>query len=234
MAMRINEFTVSDIPDKIIQFETGKKALNGNVAENRNQKEILLLDDETKMEIIERNFREIMLALGLDLDDHSLAGTPGRIAKMYVKEIFSGLNPNNEPEISLFENSYNYDRMLVEKDIAVNSYCEHHFVPFIGKAHVAYYSKGKVIGLSKINRIVEFYSKRPQVQERLTVQIAEAMKQALATDDVAVVLEAKHFCVAMRGVRDTGSSALTSHYSGRFLQPDVRDEFLNYLNTSLK
>lgn len=189
------------------------------------------LSDETKMEMIEDHFRQIMLILGLDLTDDSLKGTPHRVAKMYVKEIFSGLNPTNAPSAKLFENKYKYEEMLIEKDITVYSYCEHHFVPIIGKAHVAYISNGHVIGLSKINRLVQFYAKRPQVQERLTVQIAEALKKALNTDNVAVIIEADHLCVASRGVKDTSSSTITAHYSGQFKNDAKKQEFLNLLQT---
>jgi GTP cyclohydrolase I len=168
-----------------------------------------------------------MILLGLDLNEDSLKGTPDRVAKMYVKEIFSGLDPNTKPKITLFENKYQYKEMLVEKDIRVYSYCEHHFVPIIGKAHVAYISSGKVIGLSKINRIVHYYSKRPQVQERLTEQIAQALKEALQTEDVAVVINATHLCIASRGVNDTGSSTITSHYSGKFKNEDTQQKFLS-------
>ena len=188
------------------------------------------LDDETKIELIEKSFREIMEIMGLDLSDDSLKDTPRRVAKMYVKETFSGLNPKNKPSVTLFENKYKFNQMLVEKDIAVYSYCEHHFVPIIGKAHVAYFSGGKVVGLSKINRTVQYFSKRPQVQERLTVQIANEMKEMLGTDDVAVVIEADHLCVASRGVQDVSSSTITSSYHGKFLDSKVRDEFLRYVS----
>lgn len=184
------------------------------------------LDDETKISLIADHFKQIMLLLGLDLTDDSLKDTPTRVAKMYVSELFSGLDPANKPEAALFDNKYCYHGMLVEKNITVYSSCEHHFVPIIGKAHVAYFSSGKVIGLSKINRIVQYYSKRPQVQERLTEQIAEALKEALMTDDVAVMIDAAHLCVASRGVNDTASSTVTSHYSGRFQNDSVRQEFL--------
>jgi GTP cyclohydrolase I len=149
---------------------------------------------------------------------------------MYVKEIFSGLNPANRPSVKLFDNKYKYNEMLVEKDIHFYSNCEHHFVPIIGKAHVAYISKGKVIGLSKINRIVRYYTQRPQVQERLTVQIAEDLKKTLGTEDIAVVIDAKHLCVSMRGIEDTSSSTITSHFSGKFASEAVRNEFLKYLS----
>lgn len=187
------------------------------------------LNDEEKMEVISRHFREIMNALGLDLSDDSLKGTPGRMARMYVKEIFSGLDPKNKPDVTLFQNSYRYNQMLVEKNITVYSTCEHHFVPIIGRAHVAYISSGKVIGLSKLNRIVQYYSQRPQVQERLTIQIANEMKSVLETEDVAVLIEAEHLCVSSRGIRDTNSSTVTAEYGGAFLDPLKKDEFFKYL-----
>lgn len=187
------------------------------------------LDDDLKIELIEEKFRDIMTILGLDLNDDSLNGTPHRVAKMYVKEIFSGLNPANKPQIALFENKYQYKEMLVEKDITFYSNCEHHFVPIIGKAHVAYVCNGAVIGLSKINRIVQYYAKRPQVQERLTIQIANALKDLLQTEDVAVVINAHHLCVSSRGVQDVNSSTVTSSYSGKFLNDQKRNEFLKYI-----
>lgn len=185
-----------------------------------------LENDEEKIEIIAGHFKGIMQTLGLDLNDDSLKETPERVAKMFVKEIFSGLNPLNKPEVTLFENKYQYNKMLVEKDISLYSYCEHHFVPIVGKVHVAYISKGKVIGLSKINRLVNYYAKRPQLQERLTVQIAEAIKKATGTVDVAVLIDAVHLCVASRGIKDTNSSTITSDYSGKFINEDVKNEFL--------
>jgi len=187
------------------------------------------LDDELKIELIEEKFRDIMNILGLDLNDDSLKGTPHRVAKMYVKEIFSGLNPANQPKIALFENKYQYNEMLVEKDITFFSNCEHHFVPIMGKAHVAYISNGKVIGLSKINRIVQYFSKRPQVQERLTIQIANYLKEALQTEDVAVVIDASHLCVSSRGIQDITSSTVTSSYHGKFKEDQTRNEFLKYV-----
>jgi len=187
------------------------------------------LSDEEKIEIIARHFNGIMETLGLDLSDDSLKDTPNRVAKMYVKEIFSGLNPKNIPSISLFENTYHYTEMLIEKDITLFSYCEHHFVPIIGKAHVAYIPAKKVIGLSKINRLVQYYSKRPQVQERLTIQIAEGLKEVLQTEDVAVKIEASHLCVASRGIKDTQSSTTTTAFFGRFQQEKTRIEFLSSL-----
>jgi GTP cyclohydrolase I len=188
------------------------------------------LDDETRIRMISDHFRQIMLLLGLDLDDDSLRGTPNRVAKMYVRETFAGLNPMNKPKVTLFDNSYHYSEMLVEKNITLYSTCEHHFVPIIGKAHVAYFSSGKVIGLSKINRLVQFYSKKPQVQERLTGQIAAALKDALQTEDVAVVIDAAHLCVASRGVGDVNSTTITGHYSGRFANDATKKEFLACLN----
>lgn len=189
------------------------------------------LDDDEKIDRIEKHFREIMQILGLDLTDDSLNGTPRRVAKMYVKEVFSGLNPKNRPHARLFDNKYNYDQMLVEKDITFYSHCEHHFVPIYGKAHVAYFSSGKVIGLSKINRIVQYYAKRPQVQERLTVQIGQEMQRILKTEDVGVVLDANHMCVASRGVGDTNSKTGTAYFSGKFKDENIKREFLNYINT---
>jgi len=189
------------------------------------------ISDENKIEQIEKRFAEIMDILGLDLQDDSLKGTPLRVAKMFVSEVFQGLNPKNKPEVKLFENKYRYGQMLVEKDITLHSYCEHHFVPIIGKAHVAYVSSGKVIGLSKINRIVKYFSKRPQVQERLTEQIASELKEVLQTQDVAVVIEADHMCVVTRGVEDAGSSTVTSHYSGKFEDVNYRNELFNHINS---
>ena len=187
------------------------------------------LDDDLKIELIEEKFRDIMHILGLDLNDDSLKGTPHRVAKMYVKEIFSGLNPENQPKIALFENKYKYKEMLVEKDITFYSNCEHHFVPIIGKAHVAYISNGQVIGLSKINRIVQYFAKRPQVQERLTMQIANYLKQVLKTEDVAVVIDAHHLCVSSRGIQDVNSATVTSSYNGKFNNEQTRNEFLGYI-----
>ncbi|MEJ2004565.1 MAG: GTP cyclohydrolase I FolE [Cyclobacteriaceae bacterium] len=191
------------------------------------------LTDKEKITEIEKHFTRIMEVLGLDLTDDSLSGTPHRVAKMYVTEVFSGLNPMNKPAVTLFENKYRYDQMLVEKDITFYSHCEHHFVPIFGKAHVAYISSGKVIGLSKINRIVQYYAKRPQVQERLTVQIGKEIQKALDTDHVAVVVDASHLCVASRGVNDTNSKTGTAFFSGKFKDTQIKNEFLNYINTKL-
>ena len=189
------------------------------------------LSDEEKIEKIEGHIREIMTTLGLDLRDDSLNGTPKRVAKMYVKEVFSGLNPKNRPQIKLFDNKYNYDQMLVEKEITFYSHCEHHLVPIYGRAHVAYFSAGKVIGLSKINRIVQYFARRPQVQERLTVQIGKELERILQTESVGVVLDANHMCVAMRGVGDTNSKTGSAYFSGKFKDENVKREFLNFINS---
>ncbi len=187
--------------------------------------------NEEKIEIIRKHFYSIMEALGLDMEDESLKGTPERVAKMYVEEIFCGLNPENKPNAKKFSNKYEYGDMVLEKNIQVTSFCEHHFLPFIGKAHVAYISSGKVIGLSKINRIVNHYSRRPQVQERLTLQIADELEKALDTQDVAVFIESKHFCVSLRGIQDMASSTVTSEYRGAFKKSDVQQKFIDYIKT---
>jgi GTP cyclohydrolase I len=194
------------------------------------RKDAFDLTNTQKKEKIAHHFRMIMDTLGLDLNDDSLSGTPDRVAKMYVEEIFSGLNPKNKPAIKLFENKYQYDQMLVEKDITFYSNCEHHFVPIIGKAHVAYISSGKVIGLSKLNRIVLHYAKRPQVQERLNVQIGHELERILGTKDVAVIIEAKHLCVSSRGVEDNESATVTSYYNGQFHSDSKRKELMSYIN----
>jgi GTP cyclohydrolase I len=185
--------------------------------------------DEEKKEIIADHFATIMETLGLDLTDDSLQGTPQRVAKMFVNEIFQGLNPKNKPKMSSFDNKYKYGEMLVEKSITVYSTCEHHFLPIVGKAHIAYISKGSVIGLSKMNRIVEYYAKRPQVQERLTMQIVKELQSALGTDDVACIIDAKHLCVNSRGISDVSSSTVTSEYGGVFKEDRVKKEFLQYI-----
>ncbi len=187
------------------------------------------LSEEDRITRIAHHFREIMHTLGLDLEDDSLRNTPERVAKMYVQEVFGGLDPGKRPNATLFENTYGYSGMLVETGIRVHSFCEHHFVPIIGKAAVAYHSSGKVIGLSKLNRIVHYYAARPQVQERLTEQIAAELKHVLRTDDVAVLIEAEHMCVKLRGVKDDDSLTTTVHYGGRFTEESVRSEFLTYL-----
>lgn len=187
------------------------------------------LTDSEKKAKIAGLFEEIMDVLGLDLTDDSLKGTPERVAKMYIDEIFSGLNPKNKPKVALFENKYQYNQMLVEKDITFYSNCEHHFVPIIGKAHVSYISSGKVIGLSKLNRIVNYYARRPQVQERLTNQIAEELNRILGTEDVAVIIDAKHLCVSSRGIKDDSSATLTVFYGGAFNTSAKIAELQNYL-----
>jgi GTP cyclohydrolase IA len=189
-------------------------------------------DDSLKMREISVRFKEIMEILGLDLTDDSLKGTPDRVAKMYIQEIFSGLDPKNKPKVALFENKYQYNQMLVEKNITFYSNCEHHFVPIYGKAHVAYISNGKVIGLSKLNRIVQYFSKRPQVQERLTMQIGKELEQILETKDVAVLIDAKHLCVSSRGIQDVTSSTVTAYYGGKFEDDKTKSELLAYLKLS--
>ncbi|MBS9522687.1 GTP cyclohydrolase I FolE [Litoribacter ruber] len=189
------------------------------------------MDDELKIELIEKHFKEIMHIMGLDLSDDSLKGTPHRVAKMYIKEVFSGLDPKNMPKAKLFENKFKYNQMLVEKDITFYSHCEHHFVPIFGKAHVAYISSGHVIGLSKINRIVQYFAKRPQVQERLNMQIGKAFQEILGTEDVAVILDAHHMCVSSRGIQDVNSNTVTSFYGGKFEKDEqTRNEFYKYLS----
>lgn len=185
--------------------------------------------DEEKIENIAYYFKKIMEELGLDLTDDSLAGTPHRVGKMYVKEIFSGLDPKNKPKMSIFDNKYEYNKMLIEKDITFNSTCEHHFLPIVGKAHIAYMSSGKVIGLSKLNRIVQHYGRRPQVQERMTMQIFNELKNALQTDNVIVVVEAEHLCVTSRGVNDKSSKTTTMEYGGQFEDINVQNNFFKML-----
>ena len=215
----LNGFTTTDIGDDHLftSLETPMKANAFEMSNDEKKKRISIL------------FSEIMDVLGLDLTDDSLKGTPDRVAKMYVEEIFSGLDPENKPKVALFDNKYQYNQMLLEKDITFYSNCEHHFVPIIGKAHVAYKSSGKVIGLSKLNRIVQYYAKRPQVQERLTNQIANELKAVLQTEDVAVIIDAKHLCVSSRGVKDDTSATVTTYYSGEFNRPEKIAELQNYL-----
>ena len=187
------------------------------------------LDDQSKIDAIQKDVLSIMNTLGLDLTDDSLRGTPKRVAKMFVTEIFGGLNPKNKPKASTFDNKYKYGEMLVEKNITLYSTCEHHLLPIVGRAHVAYISKGKVIGLSKMNRIVDYFAKRPQVQERLTIQVVRELQKALGTDDVACVIDAKHLCVNSRGIRDIESSTVTSEFGGAFKDNKVKREFLDYI-----
>jgi GTP cyclohydrolase IA len=190
------------------------------------RKDAFVLSDAEKISAIEKHFTAIMETIGLDLTDDSLKGTPNRVAKMYVQEIFAGLNPSNKPKATLFENKYEYKQMLIEKDITFYSTCEHHFVTIFGKAHVAYISNGYVIGLSKINRIVHYFANRPQVQERMTIQIANELKEVLKTEDVAVVIDAQHLCVSSRGIQDVNCATVTSSYHGKFNEEKTREEFL--------
>lgn len=216
----LNGFTIEDIGDD--HLYTGLKTpMKANAFK---------MSDEEKKQKIAILFEEIMDVMGLDLTDDSLKGTPERVAKMYIDEIFSGLNPKNKPKVALFDNKYQYNQMLVEKNITFYSNCEHHFVPIIGKAHVAYISSGKVIGLSKLNRIVQYYAKRPQVQERLTNQIANELKTILETEDVAVIIDAKHLCVSSRGIKDDTSSTVTAYYGGAFNSTQKIAELQNYIN----
>jgi GTP cyclohydrolase I len=194
------------------------------------REDAFVLSDAEKITKIESHFREIMLTIGLDLTDDSLRGTPKRVAKMYIEEIFSGLNPANEPKIALFENKFGYNEMLVEKNISFYSNCEHHFVPIMGKTHIAYISSGQVIGLSKLNRIVQYFAKRPQVQERLTMQIAKYLQKVLKSEHVAVYIDAKHLCVSSRGVKDDSTSTITSYYGGKFQEDNTKREFLDSLH----
>ena len=187
------------------------------------------ISDEEKITRIKKDVESILLTLGMDLTDDSLKGTPNRVAKMFVKEIFGGLNPNKKPSASTFDNKYKYGEMLVEKNIVVYSTCEHHLLPIYGRAHIAYISNGTVVGLSKMNRIVEFYAKRPQVQERLTIQIVKELQEVLNTEDVACVIDAKHMCVNSRGIKDIESSTVTSEFGGKFKEEKVKREFLDYI-----
>ena len=217
---KLNGFSIDDIGDDHLftSLDTPMKPNAFDMSNSEKKQRISIL------------FSEIMDVLGLDLTDDSLKGTPDRVAKMYVEEIFSGLDPENKPKVALFDNKYQYNQMLVEKDITFYSNCEHHFVPIIGKAHVAYKSSGKVIGLSKLNRIVQYYAKRPQVQERLTQQIANELKTVLNTEDVAVIIDAKHLCVSSRGVKDDTSATVTTYYGGIFNKPEKIAELQNYIN----
>ena len=217
---KLNEFSAEDIGDDHL-FTSLETPMKPNAFD---------MSNEEKKEKISILFAEIMDVLGLDLTDDSLQGTPNRVAKMYVEEIFSGLDPQNKPKVALFDNKYQYNQMLVEKNITFYSNCEHHFVPIIGKAHIAYKSSGKVIGLSKINRIVQYYAKRPQVQERLTNQIANELKTVLETEDVAVIIDAKHLCVSSRGVKDDTSATVTTYFGGEFNNASKISELQNYLN----
>lgn len=203
-------------------------------AENPVRSDAFVLTDDQKIESIKKDVYNILQTLGMDLTDDSMQGTPNRVAKMFVKELFGGLNPSRKPNPSVFENPYKYGEMLVEKNITVYSTCEHHLLPIIGRAHVAYISNGTVIGLSKMNRIVEYYAKRPQVQERLTMQIVQELQKALNTQDVACIIDAKHLCVNSRGIKDIESSTVTSEFGGRFKEESVRRELLDYVKMETK
>ena len=194
------------------------------------REDAFVLSDADKIEQISKSVRDIMMTLGLDLQDDSLKGTPERVAKMYVKEVFGGLHPDRRPKSSTFDNKYKYGEMLVEKNITVYSTCEHHLLPIVGRAHIAYISNGSVVGLSKMNRIVDYYAKRPQVQERMNIQIVRELQEVLGTKDVACVIDAKHLCVNSRGIRDVDSSTVTAEYGGRFKEESLRREFLDYIN----
>ncbi len=231
--MKLQETTLNTLVDnsalvKLSEQEIGDDHLYTGI-DTPMKSDAFSLSDEEKKEKISFLFAEIMDVLGLDLTDDSLKGTPNRVAKMYVDEIFSGLNPFNKPKVALFENKYQYNQMLVEKNITFYSNCEHHFVPIFGKAHVAYISSGKVIGLSKLNRIVQYFSRRPQVQERLTNQIARELVEVLGTEDVAVIIDAKHLCVSSRGIKDDTSSTVTAYYGGAFNTTEKIIELQNYL-----
>ncbi|MGM5469792.1 GTP cyclohydrolase I FolE [Flavobacteriaceae bacterium LMO-SS05] len=217
------------IEKHIKEFETLGDDHIGTSSETPMRMDAFELTNEEKIDIIKDDVRHIMETLGLDLTDDSLSGTPMRVAKMFVKEQFGGLNPNKKPSASTFQNKYKYGEMLVEKNINVYSTCEHHLLPIVGKAHVAYVSNGTVVGLSKMNRIVDYFSKRPQVQERLTIQIVKELQKVLNTQDVACVIDAKHLCINSRGIRDVDSSTVTSEFGGVFKEKETRREFLDYI-----
>ena len=213
--------------------EIGNNHISTN-ANNPIREDAFAISDEEKIERIKKDVENMLLTLGMDLTDDSLKGTPNRVAKMFVKEIFGGLNPAKKPSSSTFDNKYKYNEMLVEKNIVVYSTCEHHLLPIVGRAHVAYISKGTVVGLSKMNRIVDYFAKRPQVQERLTIQIVQELQKVLGTDDVACVIDAKHLCVNSRGIRDIESSTVTAEFGGKFKEDITRKEFLNYIQLDTK
>jgi GTP cyclohydrolase I len=205
---------------------------NNHIATNEQtplRKDAFEKTDEEKIELIKKDVENILFTLGMDLTDDSLKGTPNRVAKMFVKEIFGGLNPNKKPSSSTFDNKYKYNEMLVEKNITVYSTCEHHLLPIVGRAHIAYISNGTVVGLSKMNRVVDYFAKRPQVQERLTIQIVKELQKVLNTENVACIIDAKHLCVNSRGIRDIESSTVTAEFGGKFKDDMVRREFLDYI-----
>ena len=215
--------------EKLEEFESLGDNHVGTSSYTPMRQDAFKLTNEEKIDIIKDDVQHIMETLGLDLTDDSLKGTPNRVAKMFVKELFGGLNPEKKPNASTFENKYQYGEMLVEKNITVYSTCEHHLLPIVGKAHVAYISNGTVVGLSKMNRIVDYFAKRPQVQERLTIQIVKELQEVLNTQDVACVIDAKHLCVNSRGIRDTESSTITSEFGGKFKEKETKREFLDYI-----
>ena len=221
------------INNEEFQDEIGDNHISSS-AKNPVREDAFDISDDEKISSIKKDVENILLTLGMDLTDDSLKGTPNRVAKMFVKEIFGGLNPEKKPNASTFENNYKYGEMLVEKNITVYSTCEHHLLPIIGRAHVAYISNGRVVGLSKINRIVEFYAKRPQVQERLTMQIVQELQKALDTEDVACIIDAKHLCVNSRGIKDIESSTVTSEFGGKFKEEQTRRELLEYIKLETK
>ena len=221
------------IQNEDFQDEVGNNHV-ATSAETPMRADAFVISDDEKIELIKKDVEKILNTLGLDLTDDSLKGTPNRVAKMFVKEIFGGLNPAKKPSSSTFDNKYKYNEMLVEKNIVVYSTCEHHLLPIVGRAHVAYISKGTVVGLSKMNRIVDYFAKRPQVQERLTIQIVQELQKVLGTDDVACVIDAKHLCVNSRGIRDIESSTVTAEFGGKFKDDITRKEFLNYIQLDTK
>ena len=216
------------IQNREFEDEIGENHIATN-ATNPVRKDAFEISDDQKIELIKKDVENILQTLGMDLTDDSMKGTPNRVAKMFVKEIFGGLNPNKKPSSSTFENNYKYGEMLVEKNITLYSTCEHHLLPIVGKAHIAYISSGKVVGLSKMNRIVDYFAKRPQVQERLTMQIVQELQNVLNTKDVACVIDAKHLCVNSRGIRDIESSTVTSEFGGKFKEESTKREFLDYI-----
>jgi len=222
------------IENKIEEFESLGDDHIGTSSNTPLRNDAFKLTNEEKIDIIKDDVRHIMETLGLDLNDDSLSGTPNRVAKMFVKEIFGGLNPNKKPKASTFDNKYKYGEMLVEKNITVYSTCEHHLLPIVGKAHIAYISNGTVVGLSKMNRIVDYFAKRPQVQERLTIQVVKELQEVLNTNDVACIIDAKHLCVNSRGIRDIESSTVTSEFGGKFKEEATRREFLDYIKLDTK
>lgn len=217
--MELNEDFTNNIGDNHI----------GTSAETPLRNDAFAISDEEKIELIKKDVEHILTTLGMDLTDDSLKGTPNRVAKMFVRDIFGGLNPSKKPSSSTFENKYKYSEMLVEKNIVVYSTCEHHLLPIIGRAHIAYISNGTVVGLSKMNRIVDYFAKRPQVQERLTIQIVNELQKVLNTNDVACIIDAKHLCVNSRGIKDIESSTVTAEFGGKFKEDKVRQEFLEYI-----